>query len=380
MSLLDWFVTRFRDEAKKYKYVEIDPPHVNFKDGHQLNPAPLEAGKHYFRLWLVEMFIKNDRDWFKSWYPAVHSAVTFKFGDKEEVITHVAGPTKLTNVGKENLDKVVSINHQLTSLLPFNGGTVGLDAGLLAMQGSDSLGSFIKVLGDFSSLLVVPQLSAALAVATPLANGITELVGATDGELMVGLHDTWAAQAGGANVLREKYLAVILAEEKDIKGEKLWVEDDQLRYGDKRETSKPLTGFHYMLFRIERQDAFDAWDSLTSIKEPYEQALVFLQTGSVDQAESFIKQAKLAAFKAKELTRDVDRRRVVDMLQKKYDEAKEVMIGSGAFEPDPADLSLGEVMNAPSAMSVEAAAEQGPLRLADLELGDDWEAALKKKV
>lgn len=378
MSLLDWFTTRFRDEAKKYKYVEIDPLHVSFKDGHKIDPQPLEAGKHYFRLWLVEMFIKRDRDWFKSWYPAVHSAVTFRFGDKEEVITHVAGQTKLTNVGQENLDKVVNVNHQLTSLLPFNGGTIELDAGLLAMQGSDSLGSFIKVLGDFSSLLVVPQLSAALAVATPLANGITELVGATDGQLVLGLHDTWTAQAGGANLLREKYFAVILAQDQDIREERLWVDNDRLRYGDSRENSKMLTGYHYMLFRIERQDAFDSWDSLTPIKEPYEQALLFLQTGNAEQAEVFIKQAKLAAFKAKELTRDVDRRRVVDMLQKKYDEAKEVMIGSGAFEADP-DLSLTSVMAAPSVMSVEAAAGQGPLRLADLELGAEWEAALKKK-
>lgn len=134
-----------------------------------------------------------------------------------------------------------------------------------------------------------------------------------------------------------------------------------------------------MLFRIERQDAFDSWDSLSPIKEPFEQALLLLQTGSVEQAEGLIKQAKLAAFKAKELTRDVDRRRVVDMLQKKFEEAKEVMIGSGAFEA-ASDLTLGSVMTEPSAISVGAAAAQPALRLADLELGKEWEAAVKKEL
>lgn len=378
MSLLDWFRTRFRDDAKKYKYTEIDPTHISFKDGHKINPTPLEAGRHYFRLWLVEMFIKRDRDWFKSWHPAVHSAVTFRFGDREEVITHVAGQNRLTDVGQENLDKVVNVNHQLTSLLPFNGGTVEVDAGLLAMQGSDSLGSFIKVLGDFSSLLVVPQLSAALAIATPLANGITELVGATDGSLVLGLHDTWTGQAGGSNVLREKYFAVILAEDHELREEKLWVENDRLKYGDSLQSSRLLTGYHYMLFRIERQDAFDSWDSLSPIKEPFEQALLLIQTGNVEQAEGLIKQAKLAAFKAKELTRDVDRRRVVEMIQKKFDEAKEIIGGLGAFDAER-DLSLGAVMTAPSAMSVEAAAEQGALRIADLELGREWEEVVKKE-
>lgn len=139
---------------------------------------------------------------------------------------------------------MVNVNHQLTSLLPFNGGTVELAAGLLAMQGSDALGRFIKVLGDFSSLLVVPQLSAALAVATPLANGITELVGATNAELVLGLHDTWTAQTGGANLLREKYFAVILAQDHEIDEKMLWVENDRLKYGDSLQTSKMLTGYH----------------------------------------------------------------------------------------------------------------------------------------
>jgi hypothetical protein len=338
----------------------------------------LEAGKHYFRLWLVEMFLKHDRDWFKSWHPAVHSAVTFRFGDKEEVITHVAGQSRLRDVGEDNLDKVVSVNHPLTSLVPFNGGTVELDAGLLAMQGKDDLKGFIKVLGDFSSLLVVPQLSAALAVAGPLANGISELVGATDGRLVLGLSDTWTGQAGGGNRLREKYFVVILAEDASIDEKKLWVVNDRLRYGASAQASKQLTGFNYMLFRIERQNEFDAWDSLTPIREPYEQALLLLQTGNADQAETLIKQAKLAAFKAKELTRDVDRRRVVDMLQKKYDEAKEVLIGGGAFEVEK-DLSLASAMSSSSVLSVDEAADRGRLRPADLELGEEWEQLIKEE-
>ncbi len=365
MPLLDWFKTRFKDESKKYKYTEIDPTHVKFKDNHQINPDTLKAGTHYFRLWLLEMFLKNDRDWFKSWHPAVHSAVTFKFGDKEELVTHVAGQTRLKNVEPANLDKVVSVNHALTSLVPFNGGEVIVDAGLLAMQGSDSIKGFLKVLGDFSSLLVVPQLSAALAVAAPLANGVSELVGATDGKLMLGLSDTWTGGAGGN--LREKYFVVILAEDKKIEDDKLWVENNRLKYGDTQEGSELLTGYNYMLFRIERQDEFDAWDSLTSIKQPFDQALLLLKSGNKVEADALLKQAKLAAFSAKELTSEVDNRRVIDLLQKKFDQAKE-FLGQGAFEDF--DSSLESAMKGPGVMSVEEAAGKGKLRLKDLRLGE----------
>lgn len=367
MGLLNWFQTLFRDEAKKYKYTEIDPTHIKFKDNHQINPAPLKAGQHYFRLWLVEMFLKNDRDWFKSWHPAVHTAITFRFGDKEELITHVAGQSRLTDVGPDNLDKVVSVNHPLTSLVPFRGGDVEVDAGLLAMQGKDDVKSFLKVLGDFSSLLVVPQLSAALAVATPLANGVAELVGATNGSLVLGLHDTWTGGAGGGNLLREKYFVVILAEDFEIDETKLWVENDRLKYGDTQETGKLLTGYNFMLFRIERQDEFDAWDSLTSIKEPFDQATTLVQSGNKEQAEVFLKQAKLAAYNAKELTRDVDGRRIIDILQKRFDFAKD-FLGAGAFEQF--DKSLANAMKAPGVMSVQEAVSKGKLRLADLRLGE----------
>ena len=367
MGVLDWFKTRFSDEAKKYIYTEIDPSHVKFGDNHQINPQPLKAGTHYFRLWLVEMFLKNDRDWFKSWYPAVHSAVNFTFGDKDELITHVAGPTRLKDVGPDNLDKVVSVNHQLTSLVPFNGGQVEIDAGLLAMQGSDDLKGFLKVLGDFSSLLVVPQLSAALAVAAPLANGVSELVGSTNGKLVLGLHDTWTGGAGGANLLREKYFTVILAEENKIIKEKLWVENDRLKHGESQESAKLLTGFNYMLFRIERQDEFDSWDSLTSIKEPFEQALLMLKAGNKDEAAALIKQAKLAAYNAKELTREVDSRRIIDIIQKRFDTAKE-FLGSAAF--DELDTSLTNAMRASDVLSSEEAASKGRLRIADF-LEDD---------
>ncbi|HKU77098.1 MAG TPA: hypothetical protein VJR02_24515 [Pyrinomonadaceae bacterium] len=365
MGVLDWFKSRFKDEAKKYIYTEIDPSHVKFNDNHQINPQPLKAGTHYFRLWLVEMFLKNDRDWFKSWHPAVHSAISFTFGDKTELITHVAGPTRLKDIGPANLDKVVTVNRPLTSLVPFNGGEVAIDAGLLAMEGKDDLKGFLNVLGDFSSLLVVPQLSAALAIATPLAKGVSELVGSTNGKLVLGLSDTWTGGAGGGNLLREKYFTVILAKENEINKEKLWVENDRLKYGDAQSSSKLLTGYNYMLFRIERQDEFDSWDSLTSIKEPFDQALLLLKAGNKDEAAALIKQAKLAAYNAKELTRDIDSRRIIEIIQQRFDTAKE-FLGSAAFEEF--DRSLTTAMSASGVMSPEEAASKGRLRIEDLRL------------
>ncbi len=128
MSILTWFKDKIDHEAIHYKIVSLDPSHVRLKDGSVADSKALEADVHYFRLFLSEMYLKNDTKWFKTWYPVVHSAITLNFGNHKETLVNVAGGSRLAGV-EQNLDRVVSVNYAMTPLLPFKGGTVALDAG-----------------------------------------------------------------------------------------------------------------------------------------------------------------------------------------------------------------------------------------------------------
>ena len=357
MGLLDWFQSRWKSESDKYVYASIKNSNVINDQGGTPSDQPFAAGDHYFRLWLVEMFLENDREWFTSWHPAVHAGISFKFGNSEEVITRVAGASLLPDLSTDNLDRVIGLNYPMTPLVPFNGGTVSLSAGLLAIAGKNDVKSFLKVLGDFSNLLMVPQLSAALTIATPLANGLSELVGATTNNLMLGLQQTWSSGTGGGASLRAGYVAVVLAKDDEIDRDRLWVIDGRLRYGVASGDAKPLTGFNYMLFRLERRDERDDWDSLTAIRDPYNKAIEMLQAGNTEQADAFIRAAKAAAFLAPELTQNVDRRRVVKQIQQRYEEAKDDL-GAGAFRA-AAETSFSDVMQ--GAISVTEAKALGSL-------------------
>ena len=209
---------------------------------------------------------------------------------------------------------------------------------------------------------MVPQLSAALTIATPLANGLSELVGATTNNLMLGLQQTWSSGTAGGASLRAGYIAVVLAEESEIKPDNLWVVDGRLRYGTSKD-AKPLTGFNYMLFRLERRDERDDWDSLTAIRDPYNKAIEMLQAGNTEQADAFIRAAKAAAFLAPELTRNVDQRRVVKQIQQRYEEAKDDL-GAGAFRA--AETSFSDVMQ--GAISAAEAKAMGSLLPEDVGL------------
>jgi hypothetical protein len=344
MDLLQWIKNRWQAPAVTYTYLWIDPGQARLKGGAVLDPTPVEAGHRYFRVWLAQMALKNDRDWGTSWYPAVLSVINFQFGNQSQQISHIAGETALKDFDLGHLNRSIALNYPLTALVPFNGGSVELEAGLVAMEGKSDLKGMLKVLGDFSKLMIVPQLSAALAVATPLADGIAEFLGASGARPELRMHDTWTGlNAGGPNLLRAGYLLVLGAPAGTIPLEQLWVDQDQVLRGTSWETAQPLGGYHYMLLRIDTTEVRDDWDMLSVIAEPFDQAVGFLQTalGSSDEtaqklrdeAEKRFAAALAAAYRSNDLTKVVGRNQALDGLRKKFADAKQ-QFGAGAFRED----------------------------------------------
>lgn len=355
MSLLDWIKDKIQHPSRKFIYHSLDAAHTPSAN---MEPVTMEAGKHYFRLWLSEMYLKNDTEWFQKWYPAVHSLIDFQFGSQSVEIPHIAGSLNLKDFKANNLEKVLRMNYPMTTLMPFNGGVVELTAGLLAMKGGNSLNSFIKVMGDFANLLVVPQLSTALSIAGPVVNGIQTLLGgADDGRLELGMHQAYAgAGGGGSNDFRSGYMVVIAGEETQSTSDKsklirnrLWVVGDQLRYGENAANSQPLTGFTYMLFRIESRTERDDWAALTSIAEPFNNAIKALGEAEKDKADALMRTAIVTALQSPDLTR-ADRTRVVKAMKDAYEQAKnDLGLGLGPGET----LNLSQAMV--RAMDVETA-------------------------
>jgi hypothetical protein len=360
MKPLEWFEKLWKGTGRSNQYMVLPPEQTRISTGAQTDFAELKPGEHYFRLLLVEMFLANDRKWLTDWFPVVHTAISFKFGDQQELLTNVAGESFLNRLGQQEPGRVIGLNYPVTPLFPFSGGTIELTSGLVAVAGGNDVLACLQILGSFSQLLLVPQLSAALAIAMPLADGVAKFVGATQNQMLLGLHQLWSGASGGANVLRAGHFVVIAADSKTITPQKLFVVDDELRYGNTIETSTPLTGYDYMLFRLERRDERDDWDSLTSIQKPYERAIEMLEAGNMEQAEAFIRAAKAAAFTAKELTAKVDRRRVIDQLEKAYQEALN-LLGTGAAGAFPAseEVKLSNLMK--NAARPDKVARMGPL-------------------
>ena len=317
--------------SQRNLYLPIDHSHVKSP---YYSPNSMQAGQHYFRLILAEMSLRRDREWFASWYPAVHSLVTFRFGDQKVEIPYIAGSLALKDLNVTNLDRIIQLNHPLTSLVPFNGGDIDIFAGLLAMQGTNYLDRFINVLTNFSKLLTVPQLSAALSVASPLVHGVEELLGVNNGTLHLGFHQLFSK--GGGN-LQPGYIAVILAQESEISKSRLWVVDGRLRQGNSLDDNQPFSGYTYILLKIESQEERDDWESLSSIQRPFNKAIDTLLNGKSQEAESFLRWAIATALQSPDLTLG-HRFAAARCLKERFDEIHN--LGLGVVQPELSNLQV----------------------------------------
>jgi hypothetical protein len=277
-------------EAPKYKNFFL-PKHrvdVDYDD------TPISTGEAYCRIWLVEMRLAKDVEWFKHRYPVVHAAVRFNHGGKSVTIPYLATPGQLQKSIANNLDKVIQCNYLLAPLFPFNDGLIELQAGLFSIATDDSINKFIKTMGRFSELLPVPELSSVLKLAEPIYRGIEDLLDIGQRRLELGYQQTFTeANGGGSNSLKAGYFAAILAEDNKINSDNLCVVNDSLCLGSPGPTKvflrdhKPLEGYSYMLFRIEKKTAQD-WESLTSIKELVDKAQEAVFDGKYDLVKTIL--------------------------------------------------------------------------------------------
>jgi hypothetical protein len=258
---------------------------------------------------------------------------------------------------QEGSGDVVARNFPLSPRLPFNGGQLRLVAGLFGMEGANHLNDVIGMMSDFASLLTVPQLSATLEVARPLASGLQTLFGGKNGAMHLGFHDTFVGAdhadepppvdpdgdtPAAGNVLREGYVAVIRAPAADVRTERFWVKSKLLQAGSGLDACTPYEEHDHMLLHFDVRADRDDWDQLDDIQGPYRKALEALRDFEDEKADAHVRAAIVAALQSPDLTR-ADRNRVVRLIKDDYVRAKQQVDVAGLDVAEGSALSAARV-------------------------------------
>jgi hypothetical protein len=295
--------------------------------------APILADRSYLRVWLVEMRLAKSRNWFKDYQPAVHSTATLQFADRSIELTRVAAPKSDAFAA----DRAVLRNYPLLDLVPFRGGTLTLDAALIAVKGDDHLARAITALSSFAELVAAP-LATALAVADKVKQG-ADLLLDEDGDVMLGYHNQHGG-GGGANTLLPGYVAVVQADARAHDWSRLFVRDDELWFGDGNDVGR-ISNYDYMLLRVESLASRDDLHHFTDLERLREQTLSAYLRGNTEEGETSLRLAMATIATHPDLINS-DRRAVMKALRDEIAEYRDPTRGATPPPAAPAWAALVE--------------------------------------
>lgn len=306
MGLFDWLGQRVSGEAMQRARVVVP-------DGQNLtstkNAKVAVAEQNYVRIWLAEMFLKNDNKWFTSRFPLAYSLVGLEYAARKVELANVSGKNRF-EIKQPDLGKSILRNYALTPLLPFRGGTIEIDCGLVSMRAGNVLQSFAGVVSDLAGKLNAPQVAAVVGIAESVAGGVQELLGAGEAETVLYVHDTF-----GAATLRDGYIFLSGKKQTEVSPQSIWITDDGARQGSGPNNLQHLDPQNYMVLRIEVATERDDWRSLSTISDPLDAAMEARFEGDENKVKLLVNQAKLAAIKSPDLTRR-DMQRVISGIDK----------------------------------------------------------------
>ena len=347
-ELFDWLGKMVREDAVHRTNIRISPDHVIGDDEPVLTA---KAEEHYIRIWLTEMFLRDNGSWFTKRYPLTYSLISLNAAGQSKEYANVSGKNKL-EIKQTNLGQSVLVNYPMTPLLPFRGGTVEMDCGLVSMVASNIIQKFTGVVSDFAGKLGQAQISAGIDLAAAVAASVQDLLGAGDAVSKLYYHNAFAAGSGG-DPLTSGYILLSERPEGEIDAGTLWITPSGVRQGYDPASLSALRPQDYMLIRIEvRADRAD-YRSFDYIKQPFDAALDAKDEGDDAKGRVLLAQARGAVNRSPDFTA-TDRKRIRAAIEAAYQSGGWVSDAGGreAAAPDRfatavSMISLEEARNLP---------------------------------
>jgi hypothetical protein len=212
---------------------------------------PLLPNAGYLRLWAAEGFLAQRRTWGVDRFPALHGGVSLNvLGGALATFTTFARPPDAWETPGAQLD------FRITTLLPYTGGTVELEAALYRASSDGPLGTAVQLIGALTPLMG-PPLATAAVVADRVSDGLDTVLAAGRDEPVLGVHWSMVAAGGGGSMLRPGHLVVIGASQEQLGGVPV-IQNGRLHLRTRREV-RQLTGVDYLVLWMECRAERDDW-------------------------------------------------------------------------------------------------------------------------
>jgi hypothetical protein len=208
--------------------------------------SSIEKDKHYFQIRINEMYLANEREWFKKYDPMVLIISEFIYGKKTETVPSVIGPMMMGKF-KENLPSgTIFSDIQVAGPHPYKGGSLTLTVVLSRLIVANYLRRFLKIVESAASILnLSTSFDASLKLADVVLDGVDAILESKNTQPIIALHKDFAVDG-----LEPGYFALIDADETLLNVDTLWVRERRLLHGKSLADAQPLRGADYVLYSI----------------------------------------------------------------------------------------------------------------------------------
>jgi hypothetical protein len=261
------------------------------------------ADEHYLTGTLRSFSIQDVRRGPKVFYGAVHSFASLgHFGGRAE-FTALAAPAKLKGVDARHLEDVVVLDQPIFGPVPYRGGNLSLEIGVLAVEARDLTGPLVDLLEVLALAAGVSFVDVARPFVRPMVSGIAALTGLDgDSALELGLSKSFDPPASGDYV-------VVKAPRGSAQTDGWRLTANGLVRDDGQVVREPHISFSLRVAR-ERAD----WYEIPSLKAAHETVREAVRSGRLDRAKEAVAVFRLTALTSEDLLL-TDARRLCDKLE-----------------------------------------------------------------
>lgn len=237
----------------------ILPSHVDKKLG-----ETFRRDRHYFTVRLNQIFLKYDRQFWATYAPMALVVSEFQYNGQDTVVPFVVGPSLLEKDKIEVPNGFVFSDTKVAGIHPYKGGGLKLTVILYRIQRNDPIRRLLRIAESLASVLDFSQtLGTYLKIANILVETLGDVIGADpNNQPIIGMRKEFDAQDG----FQPGYFALIDSGNTPIEQEKLWVCQNQLRYGDSMNAPE-YRGANFLLYSIQQATERDDIDQLHFYKQ-----------------------------------------------------------------------------------------------------------------
>lgn len=213
-------------------------------------------GECYFQLRLAEMFLMNQRSYWRGYIPMAVAHVDFIHDSGMRSVPVCIGNNQLKAVEPKITDQYVEyINTNILGPSPYHGGDFTLFIGLFRMQVVDLSRQLFDFLEKIIKVFDVTQLSSYLKIADAVGSGLSDLLGMGDNvQLQMGRRQVFSDRKDSQSRLAPGYLIYMNCSENEVPVSDLWVKDGLLYRGDGPANLEPYQAHDFCLIEIIRRE------------------------------------------------------------------------------------------------------------------------------